>query len=207
MAHEIRNPLAAISHAAELLLERQEATTQDRLARIIGDNTQRLNRLVTDVMELGKRDRAQQESIRLFDVMVSLIEEMEIVAPKAQGVFRLSCPEALLLRFDRSHFQRVMTNLLENALRYCSGRKESVSIESRYQKSWGLVEINVRDDGAGVSEDVRQHLFEPFFTTRSSGTGLGLYIARELCEANGGMLESMTSEKGAWFRISGKGEQ
>jgi two-component system sensor histidine kinase PilS (NtrC family) len=207
MAHEIRNPLAAISHAAELLLERQETATQNRLAHIIGDNTQRLNRLVTDVMELGKRDRAQPEVIRLADAIASLIEDMVIVDPKAQGVIKSSCPESLLLQFDRSHFQRVLTNLLENALRYCSGNAGSVRVEARFQKSRGLVEMNVCDDGTGVSQEDRQHLFEPFFTTRSSGTGLGLYIARELCEANGGMLESMPSEKGAWFRISGKGEQ
>jgi len=207
MAHEIRNPLAAISHAAELLLERQETATQNRLAHIIGDNTQRLNRLVTDVMELGKRDRAQPEVIRLADAIASLIEDMVIVDPNAQGVIKSSCPESLLLQFDRSHFQRVLTNLLENALRYCSGNAGSVRVEARFQKSRGLVEMNVCDDGTGVSQEDRQHLFEPFFTTRSSGTGLGLYIARELCEANGGMLESMPSEKGAWFRISGKGEQ
>lgn len=208
MAHEIRNPLAAISHAAELLSEGQDASTQRRLTTIIGDNTQRLNRLVTDVMELGRRDRARQELIYLREAFFSLIEDMALVIPHARDIVSNECDTTLKLLFDRSHFHRVMTNLIENALRYCSGRPGSVRIAAVYIEASGMVELRVWDDGRGIPEEAQQHLFEPFFTTRSDGTGLGLYIARELSEANGGHLELVAATgQGAQFRLSGKGEQ
>ena len=207
MAHEIRNPLAAISHAAELLSEKQEAVTQIRLTRIIGDNTRRLNRLVTDVTELGRRDRAQPELINLSEALATLIDDLSMVNPDMCNATKVECSESLCLFFDRSHFHRVMTNLLENALRFCSGQVDCIRIDAGFQSTSGLVELSVSDDGPGIAEDVRQHLFEPFFTTRSTGTGLGLYIARELCEANGGILELTVADKGSCFRISGKGEQ
>lgn len=208
MAHEIRNPLAAISHAAELLSEGQETETQIRLTRIIGDNTQRLNRLVTDVMELGRRDRAQPELIHLCELIVSLVEDLTLVTPRAHDIVALDCDAMLKLRFDRSHFHRVLTNLIENALRYCSGRPGSVRIAAAYAKTTGMVELQIVDDGPGIPVEVQQHLFEPFFTTCSNGTGLGLYIARELCEANGSRLELMqAAEPGTRFRLGGKGER
>ena len=207
MAHEIRNPLAAISHAAELLKEGQENITQDRLTRIIGDNTQRLNRLVSDVMELGRRDRARPETIRLGEFIAILADDMSMVNPAAREVIGIQCDALLRLTFDRGHLHRVLTNLLENALRYCSGSANSVTVKADISAAGGLVNLTVSDDGEGVPEATRQHLFEPFFTTSSTGTGLGLYIARELCEANGGALELMIVDKGAHFRISAKREQ
>jgi two-component system sensor histidine kinase PilS (NtrC family) len=206
MAHEIRNPLAAISHAAELLVEGQEEATQSRLARIIDDNSQRLNRMVTDVMELGRRDRAQPELIRLHESIAALIEDMALVTLQARDIVVLECDATLKLRFDRSHFHRVLTNLIENALRYCSGRPGSVRIAAADAAATGMVVLQIGDDGPGIPAEARQHLFEPFFTTRSDGTGLGLYIARELCEANGGTLELRATDNGARFCISGKGE-
>lgn len=208
MAHEIRNPLAAISHAAELLAEGQEATTQSRLTRIIGDNTQRLNRMVMDVMELGRRDRAQPELIRLSEFIISLVEDLALVTPGVRDMVALECAATLKLNFDRGHLHRVLTNIVENALRYCSNGSDCVRIAARYIEASGMVELLIRDDGPGIPVEARQHLFEPFFTTRSDGTGLGLYIARELCEANGGRLElTETMGQGTQFRLSGKGER
>ncbi|CAG4885250.1 PAS domain-containing protein [Georgfuchsia toluolica] len=208
MAHEIRNPLAAISHAAELLAEGQETATQSRLTRIINDNTRRLNRMVTDVMELGRRDRAQPELIRLHESIAFLVEDLALMAPRARDIVVLECEAALKLRFDRGHLHRVLTNLIENALRYCSGSPGCVRITATYAATTGMVEVLIGDDGTGIPVEARQHLFEPFFTTRSDGTGLGLYIARELCAANGSDLELReTTGQGTQFRLSGKGEQ
>lgn len=207
IAHEIRNPLASISHAAELLAEKHESSMQDRLTRIISDNTQRLNRLVTDVMELGRRDRAQPEPLNLRDAIRQLLDDLSVVDQNVGDIVRVQCSDRLKLVFDRGHFHRVMTNLLENALRHGSGAKGSVTVEASFDSQREMAILSVSDDGPGIAEEIRQHLFEPFFTTRSKGTGLGLYIARELCEANGGMLELIKTEFGSRFCVSGKGEQ
>jgi two-component system sensor histidine kinase PilS (NtrC family) len=106
--------------------------------------------------------------------------------------------------FDRSHFHQVMWNLIANALRH--SRKEAGSIRLLVQEGGreGDVALHVIDDGKGVDENHREHIFEPFFTTHSRGTGLGLYIARELCEANGAQLMLLANDGGADFCISGR---
>jgi two-component system sensor histidine kinase PilS (NtrC family) len=207
MAHEIRNPLAAISHAAELLSEGQTAPTLERLARIIGDNTQRLNRLVTDIVELGRRDRVQPELIKLHEAIGVLIDELALTHANLREVIDVECVESLRLRFDRGHLHRILTNLVENSLRYCKNLPGSVRVAATVEGVTDRVELTVTDDGPGVEPDVGERLFEPFFTTRSSGTGLGLYIARELCEANGAKLELAKNTRGASFRIVGQGER
>jgi len=206
MAHEIRNPLSAISHAAELLAEEDRDVTQTRLTRIIGDNAQRLNRLVAEVLELGRRDRAQPELIRLDSFIETFLDEYAVNDNQAKEIVELSVDHAAMLRFDRSHLNRVLWNLLDNALRYCRGKRGSIRLETRPASSPGRTELHIIDDGAGIGPALRSQVFEPFFTTHSSGTGLGLYIARELCDANGGMLEIRDNALGAHFCLTGKGE-
>ena len=106
--------------------------------------------------------------------------------------------------FDRAHFYQVLGNLLGNGLRH--SRKESASLRLVVSDSerTGWIDLHVVDDGPGVDEATREQIFEPFFTTHSRGTGLGLYIARELCEANAAQLELRESASGADFCISGR---
>ncbi len=204
MAHEIRNPLAAISHAAELLAEEDIDPLRQRLARIIHDNTGRLNRLVTEVLELGRRDRAQPETLR-WQVFVSGFIE-EFVLHDASAGSRVSIGEAdIELRFDRGHLYRVLWNLLGNALRHASAVPGAIRIEARWTAVPGRVELHIVDDGPGIDAPMRGQVFEPFFTTHGAGTGLGLYIARELCEASGARLELMDDGPGAHFRITAEG--
>jgi two-component system, NtrC family, sensor histidine kinase PilS len=200
MAHEIRNPLASISHASELLAEERDDHTQQRLVRIIGDNTQRLNRLVTDVLELGGRDKAQPERVLAAQLLADFIEEMSLLEPKARRIIRIDVDPQRTIWFDRGHLNRILVNLVGNALRYCSGDSGSIRVELRESTS-ARVELDVIDDGPGIGPEERTHMFEPFFTTRSSGTGLGLYIARELCEANDAMIDFLETERGCHFRI------
>lgn len=207
IAHEIRNPLSAISHAAELLREEKRVEGQARLSRIINDNAQRLERLVRDVLELGRRDRASRESIRLAGFLESFLDEMVMQGQTERAVFSLSVAADAVLGFDRTHLNQVLWNLLSNALRHCSGKQGAVRIEVRDKPSSGCVELHIIDDGAGVNEESQGKMFEPFFTTHSKGTGLGLYIARELCEANDAVLEWVGNEPGAHFRIIGRNQQ
>lgn len=206
MAHEIRNPLSAISHAAELLGEEQASITQTRLIRIIGDNSLRLNRLVAEVLELGRRDRAHTELLRLGRFIETFLDEYAVNDNQAKKIVELSVDDAAMLSFDRSHLNRVLWNLLDNALRYCRGNPGSIRLETRSGPSPGRTELHIMDDGGGILPALRAQVFEPFFTTHNSGTGLGLYIARELCEANGALLELRDNDPGAHFCLAGKGE-
>ena len=110
--------------------------------------------------------------------------------------------------FDRSHLNQIMWNLCRNALRYCRKQTASIVLSVRRTGRTGGIELSVKDDGPGVAEALRSNLFEPFFTTASSGTGLGLYIAREICEANGATLEYVDDTgEGAQFSVLFKGTQ
>ncbi|MBL8488521.1 MAG: PAS domain-containing protein [Rhodocyclaceae bacterium] len=206
LAHEIRNPLSAISQAAELLRSEKRGEMQARLTRIIGDNTQRLNRLVSEVLELGRRDRAVQETIPLAQFLAAFLEEFAIRDDRVRSAVAASIDPDVVVCFDRSHLNRVLWNLVVNALRYCSGGAGSVRVEARLHPSARHCELHVIDDGPGIEPGRRGQVFEPFFTTHGAGTGLGLYIARELCEANGASLEVVDESVGAHFRLTARGE-
>jgi two-component system sensor histidine kinase PilS (NtrC family) len=201
MAHEIRNPLASISHAAELLADDPDARA-DRLIRIIGDNTQRLNRLVIEVMELGRRDRASPERIELPGFLSGLIDEMTLQNPLDPARIDVQLPPGQSIVFDRGHLHRVLGNLLGNALVFASAGPAAIHLFGEPDVGSGRFFIHIIDDGPGIDAITRNQIFEPFFTTRSAGTGLGLYIARELCEANSAQLFLLENAPGAHFCLS-----
>jgi two-component system sensor histidine kinase PilS (NtrC family) len=190
IAHEIRNPLSAINHAAELLLEEPQMNeTQQRLLTIVHDNTQRLDRMVQDVLKLNRRDRAHRETFRMGDFLRTFVAQFCQIEKVPADVISLAIEQDASVTFDRSHLNQVMWNLCRNALRYCQRRPGSIRIGLNAGAMGNALELHVHDDGPGVPEAIRPHLFEPFFTTAASGTGLGLYIAREICDANSASLE------------------
>lgn len=202
IAHEIRNPLSAISHAGELLTEERRGETHDRLLRIVRDNTLRLERIVRDVLELGRRDRVHREAIEPVSFIALFIEEFcgkERIVP-SMITQKIALDSSLY--FDRSHLHQVLWNLLANALRHCRREEGSITVSVPHTVEGGF-ELHIVDDGEGIRDEQREHVFEPFFTTHSRGTGLGLYIARELCEANGARLELLDNAPGAHFCIKG----
>ena len=208
IAHEVRNPLSAISYATELLHEENREPSHDRLVRIILDNTARLNRIVQDVMQLNRRDRAQAEHLHLADVLSRFTDEVCQAQHVTCNVFRMDVASDCDVEFDRGHFNQVLWNLCGNALRYCRQQPGSVQLRAASLGADGVV-LEIADDGPGIAAEAEQQLFEPFFTTEASGTGLGLYIARELCAANGAVLEYVRpASGGACFRIKfGEGDR
>jgi two-component system, NtrC family, sensor histidine kinase PilS len=206
IAHEIRNPLSAISYAGELMLEERRGQTQERLLRIVLDNAQRLERIVSDVLEVGRRDRAHRELIELRDALPLFVDEFVVKEKVSAEVIQLQFSGVTELCFDRSHLHQVLWNLLGNALRHSRRTTGSVRLQVRSGKRDGQVELHVIDDGEGVDDTQREQIFEPFFTTHNRGTGLGLYIARELCEANAAQLQLLGNMPGAHFCITGRAD-
>ncbi len=202
IAHEVRNPLSAISYAAELLREEKHDPAQERLFQIILDNATRLNHIVQDVLQLNRRDRVQREECNLTEKLPFFIDGFHHAEGVPQGVFSIEASAACPVNFDRGHLEQVLWNLCRNAVRYCQKRAGSVQLHAWCQDD-GQTVLEICNDGPAVAAEAIQQLFEPFFTTLSvGGTGLGLYIARELCEANGAVIEyRQRAQGGACFRI------
>lgn len=205
IAHEIRNPLSAISHATQLLQEEEWDATEERLLQIIGDNIRRLDRMVQDVLQLNRRDRAQPETIKPEIFLRGFVEQFCQSENIPTSAVSLEIDTDRPICFDRAHLYQVLWNLCRNAWRH--GRKQDASLRLCVSDAHieSVVQLDVIDDGPGVDKALQSQLFEPFFTTFSSGTGLGLYIAREVCEANGASLDYVEVAPGGQFRICCKG--
>lgn len=187
IAHEVRNPLAAIRHANSLLAERIGDPALARLARIVEDNTVRIDRIVEDVLSIARRERAADESIDLRDFLKGFLAEFAAASGVDRQRIAVRLETDRPIRFDSNHLRQVLLNLLGNALRYASGAEGAVMIGWREREAHRL-ELTVADDGSGLPPEMLEHAFEPFFTTDSRGTGLGLYLTRELCNANGATI-------------------
>lgn len=187
IAHEVRNPLSAISYAISLMAEEDLPPAQRRLAQIVDENAVRLNRLVEDILKLSRKAQQGEEAISLEAALRSIIADFETTHGVTPGVIAVSDLAGLSVSFDPMHLREVIVNLLANALRYASNTPASIHVFAVAARQG--VELHVEDDGPGITPEVRAHLFEPFYTTSSKGTGLGLYLARELCLNNGAMLD------------------
>ncbi len=189
IAHEVRNPLSSISYAASLLGESDLSTDQSaRLVKIVNDNVVRLNRLIEDILRLSRKAQINIEPFLIKPALQEILQEFQETHGLATDIVQLTAPEKLRIRFDPLHLREVVVNLLNNAIRYASGAPGSIQLFVVADLDDQL-ELHVRDDGPGITAEIRAHLFEPFYTTSSRGTGLGLYMARELCLNNGALLD------------------
>jgi two-component system sensor histidine kinase PilS (NtrC family) len=187
IAHEIRNPLSAIRHANGLLAEQLGEPRLERLAKIVEDNCRRIDRIIEDVLSISRRGSATPEPLPAEAFLVQAIAEL--VAQSGADASRIECRVHgdAPIWFDAGNLRQVLLNLLGNALRHASAERGAVRIDWA-PDAGGRGSLVVSDDGPGVSAASRVHLFEPFFTTETRGTGLGLYLARELCTANGATI-------------------
>ena len=193
VAHEIRNPLAAISQANALLEEDELRPDQRRLIRIMTDNIDRLRRIVDDVMEAAPGSLAPSRTLDVTAEIASICSEWARTVGLALGsasrlhVLLPSTPVGVV--FDSDHLRRVLVNLLDNAIRHASARPGGVRISLEPTEDGAWARLSVASDGPPIPQEVEPYLFEPFHSTRSRGTGLGLYICRELCERHGARID------------------
>jgi two-component system, NtrC family, sensor histidine kinase PilS len=204
IAHEVRNPLGAINHAGQLLQESNTLSIEDyRLTEIINDHSLRINNIIENVLSISSREQTTTEEIEIFLWMKKFVCEFEQRCNLSDRDIELDMKKNdIFVRMDPSQLHQVLWNLCENAIRYSLG-KPMVTISCDISEESQRPYIDIIDYGRGISDDIKNQLFEPFFTTETKGSGLGLYLARELCEANQATLGLQSNtEKGLIFRIN-----
>ena len=209
IAHEIRNPLGAISHAAQLMEEAPNLEPDDRqMLEIIRRHSRRVNGIIENVLDLSRRRAAHADLIEvapwLQEFREDFLQTQDNSRSSANIVLKID-PQLPPARFDKSQIEQVMVNLCDNGLRYSkqhSGNRR-IELHAGTTADGERAYIDVRDFGPGIAPENRGSVFEPFFTTDKSGTGLGLYLARELCEANQAHLSLVEdNQPGCCFRIT-----
>jgi len=194
IAHEIRNPLAAISQANALLAEDATDPAQRQLMKMVSENVERLKRIVDDVMEIAPGQMQEPGAIDAnaqIGVICTEWAQAAGVEIGGAGMLHLDLPaQPLGALFDAEHLRRVLVNLLDNARRHASDKPGAIQVRlaSSPEDATRAV-FSVLSDGVPIPADVEAYLFEPFFSTRSRGAGLGLYICRELCERYGARID------------------
>ncbi len=207
IAHEIRNPLAAIRYSAQLLAESPKLTADDtRLVEIINNHCTRANEVIENILQLSRRERSRPEMIDLNAWALAFVEDYrqanDLGSDHLRAVTQNRRVEAMV---DPQHLQQVMWNLVQNALRYGRHPSESarVSVVARMATDKGPPLVEVLDRGPGIPPKVAARIFEPFYTTHEYGTGLGLYLAKTMCESSQASLEYVpVAGGGACFRIT-----
>jgi len=206
IAHEIRNPLGAISHADQLLAESENLDSSDRrLTEIIHTHTARVNAIIENVLQLSRRGNAMPESIALQTWLANFVQELTLSQNIDSEVVVSSVePADLILHIDPTQLHQVLWNLCQNGLRYSQDHPKNPKIEIRctITPDSQTITLDVIDYGSGIDPETAQKIFEPFFTTDAKGSGLGLYIAKEMCETNHGTLRYIPiPSSGSCFRI------
>jgi len=205
IAHEIRNPVGAMSHAGQLLAESAALTEDDlRLTEIIRTHAERVSHIVDNVLQLSRRESSRPEQFLLKPWLQDFGAEFTRTLELMEGELSVGeVPNDLEVRMDPSHLRQVLWNLCDNAVKYASETGGIlVELQAGRMQRTGRPYLEVLDQGHGVAPDIVDKIFEPFFTDRKGGTGLGLYISRELCELNRATLVYQARDiGGSIFRI------
>jgi len=206
IAHEIRNPLAAIRYSAQLLAESKSMdSTDQRMVEIINNHCIRLNEIIENILQLSRRERSRPETLDLGHWAQVFVEEYsqgnDLGADSLRAIASSGTPVAAVA--DPQQLQQVVWNLVQNALRYgrLPGEPARVMVVTR-QGEHGVPILEVIDRGPGIAPKVAAQIFEPFYTTHEYGTGLGLYLARQMSDANQAALEYVrVAGGGSCFRL------
>lgn len=191
VAHEIRNPLSAIAQANALLAEEMTQSGQQKLVRMVAQNVKRLNRVVDDVLDVSRAQSGARSASVLHDpsrFIKSVCGDWE-AQNKAQPILFVDIESAQsAIEFEADHLQRVLVNLLDNALRHASKQVGAIQVSFSSGLHIGTWQLSIWSDGPPIEQGVQRHLFEPFFSSQSRSSGLGLYICRELCMRHGATI-------------------
>ncbi|MBX3696634.1 MAG: ATP-binding protein [Dokdonella sp.] len=207
IAHEIRNPLAAIRYSAQLLAESENMHEEDRrLVEIVNNHCTRANEVIENILQLSRRERSRPESIDLNAWALAFVEEYKQSNDLGQDHLRaITQNRTIEAMVDPQHLQQVIWNLVQNAIRYGRepGSVARVVLVARMATDKGPPLLEVVDRGPGIPAKVAAQIFDPFYTTSEDGTGLGLYLARQMCESSQATLEYVpVAGGGACFRIT-----
>ncbi|MGI9201573.1 MAG: two-component system sensor histidine kinase NtrB [Woeseiaceae bacterium] len=186
IAHEIRNPVGAMSHAAQLLAEADIPEADLRLTEIIKTHSSRVSHIIDNMLQLSRRETSRPERLTLRSWLQEFSDEFSRTLELQEGEFTIGeIDDDLEVRMDPSHLRQVLWNLCDNAIKYASETGGiMVEIQAGRMQGQGRPFVEVLDHGLGVDSATAEKMFEPFYTERQGGTGLGLYISRELCELN-----------------------
>jgi len=194
IAHEIRNPLGAISYAAELLMEDHRFDEADqRMLEIINQHTLRINHIIEDILNISRGSETSREQIELKNWLPAFIDGFYQTGMASSETFQLKFESGFTaLLFDTGHLNQILTNLCTNACVH--GDTSKPVIIRVYVDSTRALCIEIADQGPGVSSDILDQIFEPFYTTSHQGSGLGLYIVAQLCELNNASISARTNQ-------------
>ncbi|MCG8416176.1 MAG: ATP-binding protein [Pseudomonadales bacterium] len=207
IAHEVRNPLGAISHASQLLRESESVPDDDkRMIEIILDHCNRINLIIEDVLDASRHDDTSANRISLNEWVPVFIENYKATHEICDEIVFVAEKDDIQVNVITGQLEQVLNNLFDNGLRYSKKHTGSatLTVEAGVDENEGDAQpfLNIIDDGEGINEEAESRLFEPFHTTESTGTGLGLYISKELCEANQSQLVyGRTDEHKSCFSI------
>jgi len=204
IAHEIRNPLAALNHASQLLEESPQIRLPEmRLINIIQNHAKRMNGIVENILQLSRREQSRPELIPLHTFLPEFAREFHASQTNRELDFEsIVEPDETLVLFDKSQLSQCLWKLLDNAVDHASKDRPipQIRLELSRDESSGYCVITIADNGPGINKTQLTKIFEPFFTTRKAGSGLGLYIAKQICEANQAEI-TVDSEPGEGARF------
>ncbi len=204
IAHEIRNPLSAIQHATDLLAEEVETEDNEPLFNIVRNHVKRVNGIISGILNLSRRPEGRSEQLHLATEVQKALDQLRQQGVDCRPIHIDSIDDDLHIRFIAEQLQQLIQNLITNAFLHGGDKVEITLTAGRHSRS-RLPWLCIADNGKGISAEARKHLFEPFFTTSRSGNGLGLFVCRELCEANQAQLlleDDDPANPGAHFVIT-----
>ncbi|MEQ8954781.1 MAG: ATP-binding protein [Gammaproteobacteria bacterium] len=201
IAHEVRNPLGAISHASQLLRESDRIEDADkRMIEIILAHCKRVNMIIEDVLDASRHDDTSSKKINLKEWLERFIENYKSTHKECDEIELRTNSEDAEVNVIEGQLEQVLNNLFENGIRYslkATGRA-TLKVVCGMEVKDGDVQpyVHIIDKGPGIDDEAEALLFEPFHTTEATGTGLGLYISKELCEANQSQLTYRRTDDG-----------